>query len=205
MRTAPLPLLLAIACAEPAARATAVPPAGTVVTPEPEPPAPPPIPEPSGDHLTLVRTGCHGTCPIYTLSLYASGVAVFHGEHFVATVGDARRAVDPTVVRSLLDAAARIDFAALPTDTSVGCGHGMPGVSLAVRIGDVERFGWVHGGFTLELCDHHGRCEASGRDRARALGYSPEAMTELERLTDRIDAEVPTLPWVGEQPPPWER
>jgi hypothetical protein len=51
--------------------------------------------------ITLSRTACFGRCPIYTVRLGGSGRVNWHGERFVAAMGDSTSSVAPAGVRSL--------------------------------------------------------------------------------------------------------
>jgi hypothetical protein len=47
------------------------------------------------ERIELQRTGCFGTCPIYTVTLFRNGKARYHGEAFVKNIGDFSGRLDP--------------------------------------------------------------------------------------------------------------
>lgn len=53
--------------------------------------------------ITLERTACFGTCPIYTLTLYSDGRVVYNGDKFVEITGEHEAQIDPLEVRALVD------------------------------------------------------------------------------------------------------
>jgi hypothetical protein len=59
------------------------------------------------DRIELRRTMCFGTCPVYTLVLFASGRVEYHGEMFVCAVGAHTAQVDAGAATQLI-----ADFAA---------------------------------------------------------------------------------------------
>ena len=38
--------------------------------------------------ISLERTPCYGTCPIYKMEIFSDGSAFYHGERFVDRIGD---------------------------------------------------------------------------------------------------------------------
>jgi len=53
--------------------------------------------------ITLERTACFGTCPVYGLSIYADGTVVYVGLNHVAVTGVQTTMIDPSIVQSLVD------------------------------------------------------------------------------------------------------
>jgi hypothetical protein len=51
--------------------------------------------------VSLSRTACYGRCPAYSVRLSGSGRVQWHGERFVAAMGDSTAAVAPASVRAL--------------------------------------------------------------------------------------------------------
>jgi hypothetical protein len=54
------------------------------------------------DRVVLSRTGCSGWCPIYTVTLLASGRVVFEGEKYVCAKGQHEALVEMELARDLL-------------------------------------------------------------------------------------------------------
>ena len=52
--------------------------------------------------ITIERTPCFGTCPVYTLSLTGEGVVTFNGVRFTRTTGQAMDTVPADSVAALL-------------------------------------------------------------------------------------------------------
>jgi hypothetical protein len=52
--------------------------------------------------LSLQRTACYGTCPIYTIELFADGKAKFTGERFTEKLGTWEKQFDYSEVSDLL-------------------------------------------------------------------------------------------------------
>ena len=62
-----------------------------------------------GDFVTLEREGCHGACPIYSVTLFGSGRVVGVGTRFVRSTGG-EWWVDPALARRVLSEFQRLDF-----------------------------------------------------------------------------------------------
>jgi hypothetical protein len=60
--------------------------------------------------IHLQRTSCYGPCPIYTVTIDASGTITYDGERFVRTVGRQTARISPAFVATLLASAERIHF-----------------------------------------------------------------------------------------------
>ena len=60
--------------------------------------------------ITLQRTSCLGPCPIYTVSIDASGTVTYEGEQSVRVVGRRTAHIDPSAVATLLARATQIRF-----------------------------------------------------------------------------------------------
>lgn len=53
--------------------------------------------------ITLERTACFGTCPVYTLTIYRDGRVVYNGLDFVEVTGEQTVQIDPKQVQELMD------------------------------------------------------------------------------------------------------
>lgn len=176
----------------------APPPPTTAPTVPPEPATIEPIaplPEPAGASLSLRRTACFGACPIYEVTLFESGVAVYQGEDFVTVVGEMREAIDPVRVGTLLREAdelfAREGLPAKP----VACGTDMPATVLTIRRGDDVSTRWISASCTL-LLDSDTPDRLRGLMRERGLDY--DAFVAAETFGEHIDRSVPTERWVDD-------
>ncbi len=130
--------------------------------------------------ITLERTACFGTCPVYTVTISGDGTVSYDGRQFVGVTGTQRAHVDPAVVRALVDDFKAIGFFELRdayrevenpdgTTTSV---TDLPTIRVSLRIGDRSK----------EVVDYFG---------------APKPLRDLER---RIDAIAGTAKWVEAHP-----
>ncbi len=53
--------------------------------------------------ITLERTACYGTCPIYSLSIYDDGTVIYRGEEHVEVSGEQISQIDPEIVSSMVE------------------------------------------------------------------------------------------------------
>jgi hypothetical protein len=60
--------------------------------------------------LVFQRTPCHGTCPIYTATIFRNGRVAYNGERFVTLMGSHELHLDQATVTAMLDEARRINF-----------------------------------------------------------------------------------------------
>ncbi|MCI0516543.1 MAG: DUF6438 domain-containing protein, partial [Woeseiaceae bacterium] len=44
----------------------------------------------NGDSITLERTACYGTCPMYKVTIASEGAVTFEGQRFTKTIGTAK-------------------------------------------------------------------------------------------------------------------
>lgn len=54
--------------------------------------------------ITLERTPCFGSCPVYTVSILDDGTVIYEGENFVDVTGEQIGQIDPEVVEQMVDA-----------------------------------------------------------------------------------------------------
>jgi hypothetical protein len=128
--------------------------------------------------ITLERTPCFGTCPVYRVSLWNDGRIAFDGRRHVAHQGAAAGSVEPAVVDSLLAELVGAGYFELDTAyvyQSPGCGRyatDSPSVITSVT--------------------------ARGRTRRIQHDYGcQDAPAELGRLERRIDEVAGSSRWVG--------
>ena len=60
--------------------------------------------------ISLERTVCFGTCPVYKVTIHADGAVEFHGERFVALIGDFESSVNADQFEKLEAAVEQINF-----------------------------------------------------------------------------------------------
>ncbi len=61
--------------------------------------------------ITLQRTACYGTCPIYKIEIYSDGSGIYTGTRFVDSIGVSKFKISKAKVRKILSEAERINFA----------------------------------------------------------------------------------------------
>lgn len=67
-----------------------------------------------GDYIKFKRSGCFGTCPIYTMTITADGQLSYNGEKWVNTLGEQSATISSEDVKDLFELAKRLDFEHLP-------------------------------------------------------------------------------------------
>lgn len=60
--------------------------------------------------ISLERTPCYGSCPIYKMSIYSDGTAVYYGERFVNNIGSYSFRVSKETIDYILNRAIEINF-----------------------------------------------------------------------------------------------
>lgn len=60
--------------------------------------------------ITLERTACRGTCPVYTITILEDGTVIYEGEAHVAVTGEQTSELDPDTVASMVEAFANAGY-----------------------------------------------------------------------------------------------
>ena len=60
--------------------------------------------------ITLERTACHGTCPIYKLTISGDGTMIYEGQDFVQVKGEQTASLNPTQIQELVSAFEQAQF-----------------------------------------------------------------------------------------------
>ena len=60
--------------------------------------------------ISLQRTPCYGTCPIYKMEIFSDGSASYHGERFVDKIGDYEFTVSRETINYILKKAVESGF-----------------------------------------------------------------------------------------------
>jgi hypothetical protein len=63
--------------------------------------------------ITLERTACFGTCPVYSITIYGNGTVIYHGEYSVNVTGTATRQIAPEKVHALVEEFYRANYFSL--------------------------------------------------------------------------------------------
>lgn len=64
----------------------------------------------SAPAITLERTACRGTCPVYTITILEDGTVIYEGEAHVAVTGEQTSELDPDTVASMVEAFANAGY-----------------------------------------------------------------------------------------------
>jgi len=63
--------------------------------------------------ITLERTACYGTCPVYTLTIYGSGTVIYEGKDFVKTEGSVESTISEEKINQLVSEFDKVDYFSL--------------------------------------------------------------------------------------------
>lgn len=85
--------------------------------------------------ITLERTACFGSCPVYTVTIDGDGAVTYDGRQFVRVSGRKTARITRDTVRALAAEFARIDFFALK-DEYTAMVSDLPTVYVTLRQGD---------------------------------------------------------------------
>jgi len=94
--------------------------------------------------ITLERTGCYGTCPIYLVIISGDGNVTYQGERFVKTLGVQTYQIPQSSVKELVALVYQKNYFSLE-DRYEFSATDLPTVITSVRVGDelktVENYG----------------------------------------------------------------
>jgi hypothetical protein len=131
-----------------------------------------------GPAISLERTPCYGTCPVYNVSVSPSGQVVFEGQANVRVIGTANGQIPPLRVDSLLvelEKAGYFRFASRYTVSEPACGRYVTDLPAAITT-------VIFRGRTKRIEHDHG------------CGGAPLALAVLEK---RIDEVLGSSEWIG--------
>jgi hypothetical protein len=133
----------------------------------------------SDDSITLERTACFGTCPVYKVNITADGTVTFNGDRFTKTTGIAKGKISPGDFRQLVSEFEKIDYFSLPDRFEPGtpvCPQritDMPSANTSIRLkGKTKSVGHYYG------------CGDKG------------ALAQLTALEKKIDEVAGTQKWI---------
>jgi hypothetical protein len=126
--------------------------------------------------ITLERTACHGTCPIYRLAIFADGKVQYEGLDFVDVKGMQTGALTPDQVNELISTFKDADYFNLKDE------YKAPVTDLATTITSFTQDG------KTKTVTNYGGCLEGSPDRA------PQALCDLEK---HIDFTAHTAQWTG--------
>lgn len=128
--------------------------------------------------ISLERTPCFGTCPVYTISVSPSGQVTFEGRAHVRLLGTATGQIPPRRVDSLLvelEKAGYFRFASRYAASDPACGRYVTDLPAAITTVSLR-------GRTKRIEHDHG------------CGAAPGALAVLEK---RIDEVLGSDQWIG--------
>ncbi len=137
------------------------------------------------DLMTMERTVCYGSCPIYKLSIRSNGSVEYDGIDHVKIKGQAKSQISPQQVAQLVEAANAVNFFGLrdkyqrTEDGCKGVATDNPSVIISIKIGEREK-----------TVDHYHGCLAE----VDPYRIYPANLVEFE---DKIDDIVGTSRWTG--------
>jgi len=121
--------------------------------------------------ITLQRTACFGTCPIYKITIFPDGRVVYEGERFVKVVGKRTARISPQAVKKLIAEFDKLNYLSL-ANSYRGGPTDLPFAITSLTIGKQRK-----------TVNHY-------------LG-SPNAPEALTALENKIDTVVNSQRWVG--------
>lgn len=131
------------------------------------------------DEITLERTACYGTCPMYTLTITADGKVTFEGRRFTKVTGQATGRISKKAFRGLVAEFQKIGYFSLPDNYSPGTPQcpqrvtDMPAANTSLRLkGKIKGVAHYHG------------CGTSGK------------LQQLTELENKIDEVAGTQKWI---------
>jgi len=125
--------------------------------------------------ITLERTPCFGSCPVYTLEIHEDGTVLYEGIRFVEVEGSQEFTLDPDTTAALFEGIVESGYFDLDdkyTDFDV---TDAPSVNTSVTIGDEYKQIWHYMG-------------------------DQSAPAELYHIEYWVDVMVGTEQWTGQQP-----
>lgn len=122
--------------------------------------------------ITLERTACFATCPIYKLTISGDGKVVYEGKKFVNIIRMRTTQISEDKIKELIDKFNRINYFSLKDSYMNGiCATDYPSAITSITIN----------GKTKKITNYHG-CP------------SPK---KLQQLEDKIDKIANSNKWVG--------
>jgi hypothetical protein len=131
------------------------------------------------DQITLERTACFGTCPMYVVTIGSDGRVTFEGRRFTKVTGQATGRISKKAFRNLVSQFQKMGYASLPDKYSPGTPQcprmvtDMPSAITALRFK----------GKTKAVVHYHG-CGTAGK------------LPQLTALENEIDKVAGTKKWI---------
>ena len=122
--------------------------------------------------ITLERTACYGTCPVYKVTIYEDGKVLYNGEQFVENKGEHDFRISPAKVKDLINEFYEIDYFSLHNEYTANITD-LPTTITSIKIA----------GQAKRVSNYYG---------------APEKLRELE---DMIDEVTNSQRWIGKKLP----
>jgi acetamidase/formamidase len=132
-----------------------------------------------GDEITLTRSPCFGTCPVYQVTIASDGTVTFEGRRFTKTTGTASGKISPNDFRKLVSEFEKINYFSLPDSFRPGTPEcprrvtDMPSADTSIRVK----------GRTKRVAHYYG-CGDTG------------VLPKLTALESKIDEVAGTQKWI---------
>jgi len=126
--------------------------------------------------ITLRRTSCLGTCPVYSVEIFDNGFIRYVGTAFVQVKGEQEAAIPPEAVKNLVLRFLQIDYFALKDSYET---YQNPDGTLTVFSDLPTTYS------TLQIGER--------RKSVKDYAFAPEALREVE---DEVDRTVNTHRWI---------
>jgi hypothetical protein len=121
---------------------------------------------------TLERTACYGSCPVYSLTIYADGKVEYEGKLFVKVVGPGSSKLDAKELEALRAAFAEAKFFELDSNYTCQSRTDASSAHVSYRLGN-----------NAKRIDHYHGCN--------------KAPPALSRLEERLDELTRSAQWIG--------
>ncbi|CAN5294718.1 hypothetical protein BH10ACI1_BH10ACI1_01480 [soil metagenome] len=132
--------------------------------------------------ITIERTGCNGSCPVYNLRIKADGSVSFEGIKYTETKGKAEGKISEDKIRQILKEFANANYFSLKDkydgDNCPQTAKDHPTVITSIQIGNKTK-----------TVNHNRGCEENS---AQPISFPPK-LTEME---NKIDEIVETKRWI---------
>ena len=125
--------------------------------------------------VSLERTECYGTCPVYSVTIHGNGLVEYLGELRVDIPGAQTARIAPETVEELLEDFEKIRFFDLKNEYFEGCTD-LPTAIISISAD----------GKTKKVRNYYGGCE----------GAKSGPQVDLARLAEQIDRAAGTDRWV---------
>jgi len=130
----------------------------------------------AGVVITLERTACFGTCPVYTLKIFEDGKVVYNGQDFVTVKGEQNSSITADQLKELVADFQKADYFNLP-DKYTAPVTDMPTTITSFSLDDKNK-----------TVSNYGGCLSGSPEKA------PKALCDLEK---KIDALTNSAQWTG--------